>query len=103
MSPGEHPWVGLERAPIGHGWGLHRWAHLVSLMVRMSATARSIWARRWCTNRSVLRRSCPKLENQLLVRSTGQRIPSDTGSFFFAVPRLRLRAQTRSSIPISAQ
>ncbi len=43
----------LERAPIGHGVGFHRSAHLISLM------ARSIWARRWWMNLSVLRRSCP--------------------------------------------
>jgi hypothetical protein len=30
----------------------------------------------------VLRRSWPKFESQLLVRSTGQRIPSGTASFF---------------------
>jgi len=65
--------------------------------------ARSIWASRWWSNRSVLRRSCPKLESQLLVRSTGQRIPSYTATFFLAVPLLRLRAQTRSLRPISVQ
>ena len=37
--------------------------------------ARAIWPRRWGLNLSVLRRSWPKLENQELVRSTGQRRP----------------------------
>jgi hypothetical protein len=46
-----------ERAPVGQVVGLHRSAHLTSLMVRIMATARSIWASRWLMNRSVLRRS----------------------------------------------
>jgi len=37
----------------------------------MRVTARAMWPRRWWVNRSVLRRSWPKLENQELVRSTG--------------------------------
>jgi hypothetical protein len=55
--------------------GLQRSAHLISLMVVMRAMARASWSSRWWMNRSVVRRSCPKFDSQLLVRSTGQRIP----------------------------
>lgn len=54
--------------------------------MRMSATARANWPRRWATVRSVLRRSCPKFDNHELVRSTGQRMPRGTGLVPVAVP-----------------
>jgi hypothetical protein len=63
------------------------------------ATARANWARRWGTNRSVFRRSWPKLESHELVRSTGQRMPSGTRLGLSAVPVLRRSAMTKSSTP----
>ena len=51
-------------------------------------------------NRSVFRRSCPKFDSQLLVRSTGQRIPSGTSSLTRPVPWRRRLATIRSSRPM---
>lgn len=93
-----------ERAPVGQVVGLQRLDHLTSLTVMRSATASAIWLSRWWMKWSVLRRSCPKFGIHEFVRSTGQRIPSDTDFFATGLPfpGLRFFAATRSSIPNSA-
>ena len=70
--------LGLERARIdvgvrGHWHQRSRWS--ISFGTMMNKTARQNWPSRCPDRRSVLRRSCPKLESHEFVRSTGQRRP----------------------------
>src|SRR5674476_1024505 len=71
----------------------------------MRATASATCPRRCLLNRSVLRRSWPKLENQELVRSTGQRRPRVWVFLVLALPLggfLVLGAPLREVVPLGA-
>ena len=65
--------------------------------------ARATCPSRCLLNRSVVRRSWPKFENQELVGSTGQRSPRVSGFLVFASPLRFFLAQTMSVTPRSWQ
>lgn len=76
-------------------FGLQRLRQSISFAVRSKTIASAICASRWAGRRSVLRRSWPKFDSQLLVRSIGQRRPSGTSFLAVAVPRGRSRSGAR--------
>ena len=66
----------------------------------IAAMAKASCPRRALVSRSVLRRSCPKLDSHELVRSMVQRIPSGTVLGCLQTrPGGRLGVRTTSSIP----
>lgn len=55
----------IELVPVGRVVAVQRSARLMGFTVRMAVKAGANDASRWWMQRSVLRRSCPKFDNQL--------------------------------------